>query len=90
MPPKSTLWLYFCTNKTWYKGDKTHNNAWCKGCIASYVNEWTQADTLTLTEPSPSPPWWILDGEVAKVEARTKDKGEDKGKGRYWSKMYSS
>jgi hypothetical protein len=57
MPPKSTLWQHFHTNKTRYKGDKTHNNAWCKGCIASYVNERTQADTLALTEPSPSPPF---------------------------------
>ena len=60
MPPKSALWKYFCTNKTWYKGDKTHNNTWCKGCIISYVNEQTQADTLVLTEPSPSPPFWSV------------------------------
>ena len=57
MPPKSALWKYFCTNKTRYKGNKTHNNAWCKGCITSYINEGTQADTLALTEPSPSPPF---------------------------------
>jgi len=60
MPPKSALWKYFHTNKTRYKGNKTHNNAWCKGCIASYVNERTQVDTLALTAPSPSPPFWSV------------------------------
>jgi hypothetical protein len=60
MPPKSSLWKHFCTNKTQYKGDKTHNNAWCKTCIAAYVNEQTQADTIALTELSPSPSHWLV------------------------------
>ena len=79
MPPKSTLWQHFCTNKTCYKGDKTHNNAWCKGCIASYVNERTQADTLALTEPSPSPPF----RSVAELE----NEGQCRA-GRFWNMIY--
>jgi hypothetical protein len=56
MPPKSPLWKYFHTNKLWYKAGGTHNNAWCEACIAAYVNERIQADTVALTEPSPTPP----------------------------------
>ncbi|KAF8964937.1 hypothetical protein BDZ97DRAFT_2001757 [Flammula alnicola] len=29
----STLWKYFYQNKTYYKSDKTHKNAWCHGCL---------------------------------------------------------
>ena len=34
MPP-NPLWPYFHHDKTKYKNDKTHLNAWCKACIKS-------------------------------------------------------
>jgi hypothetical protein len=29
----SPLWKYFFQNKSLYKSDKTHKNAWCKRCL---------------------------------------------------------
>ena len=29
----SLLWKYFYQDKTYYKTDKTHKNAWCKRCL---------------------------------------------------------
>ncbi|KAF8062590.1 ribonuclease H-like domain-containing protein [Lyophyllum atratum] len=37
MPPKSPLWNYFHSNKTHYKGNKSHLNAWCKACVAAHT-----------------------------------------------------
>lgn len=35
MPPPSPLWAYFHHDKSHYKNDRTHLNAWCKACILS-------------------------------------------------------
>jgi hypothetical protein len=35
MPPRNPLWSYFHHDKSKYKNDKTHLNAWCKACIKS-------------------------------------------------------
>ncbi|KAG5649447.1 hypothetical protein H0H81_003850 [Sphagnurus paluster] len=39
MPPKSPLWELFHSNKTKYKTDKTHLNAWCKACVAAHIRQ---------------------------------------------------
>ena len=33
--PRNPLWPYFHHDKTKYKNDKTHLNAWCTACIKS-------------------------------------------------------
>lgn len=33
MVAKSPLWKYFYTDKSKYKTDKTHYNAWCSACL---------------------------------------------------------
>lgn len=33
MAPKSPLWQQFYSNKTKYKTDRTHFNAWCRACL---------------------------------------------------------
>lgn len=52
MPPKSPLWEYFTSNKALYRGDKTHQNACCNSCIASYICACKAADQeAVLTNP---------------------------------------
>jgi hypothetical protein len=40
----SPLWKYFYQNKTHYKSDKTHKNAWCKRCLAARKCVMTELD----------------------------------------------
>ena len=49
MPPKSKLWEHFLCNKTLYKTNRTHQNAWCKSCVESYIWLRRDADTLRVS-----------------------------------------
>ena len=44
MPPKSPLWEHFYANRTKYKGNSTHNNAWCKYCVGAHIRAKQEAD----------------------------------------------
>ena len=39
------LWKYFHQDKTYYKSDKTHKNAWCKGCLNARKRAMIELDT---------------------------------------------
>ena len=40
----SSLWKYFFQDKTYYKSDKTHKNAWCHGCLNARKRVMTEMD----------------------------------------------
>ncbi|GLB40084.1 putative protein of unknown function (DUF 659) [Lyophyllum shimeji] len=39
MPPKSPVWDLFHSNRTKYKTDDTHLNAWCKACVTAEIRQ---------------------------------------------------
>lgn len=47
MAPKSVLWAYFQSNKTKYKADNSHLNAWCNACVSIYIHERSQSDLIS-------------------------------------------
>jgi hypothetical protein len=47
MPPKSPVWNHFYGNKTKFKTNQTHNNAWCKYCVH-----------VTQVRKRRRQPWW--------------------------------
>lgn len=49
MPEKSYVWDYFKTDGGFYKTDKSHENAFCDGCLQAAGLEIKLADT-TVTE----------------------------------------
>jgi len=39
MPFKSPIWELYISNKTLYKTDQSHFNAWCKNCLPSTASQ---------------------------------------------------
>jgi hypothetical protein len=48
MAPRSPAWNLFHFNGTKYRGDKTHRNAWCKGCVKKKIQERVDSDTVAI------------------------------------------
>ena len=46
----SPLWKYFFQNKTLYKSDKTHKNAWCRGCLDARKHVMIELDASKVRE----------------------------------------
>jgi hypothetical protein len=44
MSPKSPVWQLFFVNKSTYKTDHSHFNAWCIGCLKSCKKNLHTAD----------------------------------------------
>lgn len=44
MPPKSPIWNHFYSNRTKFKTNQTHCNAWCKYCVDVYIRVQQAAD----------------------------------------------
>ena len=42
----SPLWKHFYQDKSYYKTDKTHKNAWCKGCLEARKRVMIELDAL--------------------------------------------
>jgi hypothetical protein len=45
----SLLWKYFTRNKTFYRGDHSHHNAWCNSSISAYIRSCQDADRQLAT-----------------------------------------
>jgi hypothetical protein len=74
MTVKSPVWdLFFC-NKTHYKNDKSHCNAWCIGCLKLAKKQLRDADEEA-----------ICAGLLG--EGRTEDELHEKGQ-TSWNKLY--
>ena len=48
MAPRSPAWNLFHFNGTKYRDDKTHQNAWCKGCVKNKIRERADSDTVAI------------------------------------------
>jgi hypothetical protein len=46
----SPLWKYFFQDKTYYKSDKTHKNAWCLGCLDARKRVMIELDASKVRE----------------------------------------
>ncbi|KIM90831.1 hypothetical protein PILCRDRAFT_83980 [Piloderma croceum F 1598] len=44
MPPKSPIWELYIGNKTLYKTDQSHFNAWCNDCLYGCMKSLQEAD----------------------------------------------
>ena len=44
MPSKSLLWEHFYANRSKFKGNNTHCNAWCKYCIGAHIRAMQNAE----------------------------------------------
>ena len=50
MPPKSPVWNHFYGNKTKFKTNQTHNNAWCKYCVRAHIQTLQAQDRDLVTQ----------------------------------------